>query len=173
MAPRFSLARRKAKSLLRTANVKSAPVPVEKIAEILGATIQFEPLSNDVSGMYFRQDDGSSIIGVNSAQALVRQRFTIAHEIGHLVLHDEQLHVDESYPVRFRNSESSKATSAVEMESNRFAAELLMPLRMLRVEIDRLPDELSFEEAIRHLAQRFQVSEQAMSIRLSALNVIS
>src|SRR5947209_4096592 len=111
MTPRFSLARRKARDLLRVAKVKEAPVPVERLARLVGAHIYYEPFDGLVSGMIHRQADGVSIIGVNSAHPISRQRFTIAHELGHLILHkDERLHVDEKSPIGFRNEESGRAT---------------------------------------------------------------
>src|SRR6266508_6143231 len=62
------------------------PVPVEKIAEKLGVAIVVETLDRNVSGLLFRQGD-TQAIGVNAAHPMVRQRFTIAHELGHFRLH--------------------------------------------------------------------------------------
>jgi len=105
--------------------------------------------------------------------APVRRRFTIAHELGHLVLQrDDLFHVDEKFPVAFRSEDSSKAHSPFEVEANQFAAELLMPEKLLMRDVAKLPLGLDVEEAIAELARRYEVSEQAMTIRLSALGVI-
>jgi Zn-dependent peptidase ImmA (M78 family) len=124
--------------------------------------------------MVHRRPDGVAIIGVNSAHSIGRQRFTIAHELGHLILHkDETLHVDERAPIGFRNEESSLATKDVEIEANQFAAELLMPADLLAKEIESISDDLEAEAAVSELADRFQVSEQAMTLRLTRLGILA
>lgn len=174
MAPRFSLARRKARELLRDARIKSVPVPIEQLAKYHGALIHYEPFEGEVSGMVHRRADGTALIGVNSSHAKTRQRFTIAHELAHLLLHrDENFHVDEKSPIGFRNEESSLATNANEIEANQFAAELLMPVKLLEKEIENLPKNIDAERAVLELADRFQVSEQAMTLRLTRLDVLA
>ena len=172
--PRFTLARRKATQLLRAARVKRAPVPVERLAHFVGAKIHFEPFDGGISGLVHRPPQGPIIIGVNSSHARTRQRFTIAHELGHLILHRNELfHVDESPVIRFRNEESSLATNAEEIEANQFASELLMPDHLLSKELSRLPGNMSAEDAIPILARRFQVSEQALTLRLTRSGVLA
>jgi Zn-dependent peptidase ImmA (M78 family) len=132
-----------------------------------------EPFDGEVSGLIYRQKAERPVIGVNSLHSLTRQRFTIAHELAHLVLHkDEELHVDEQYPIRFRDKTSSKAVDRTEIEANQFAAELLMPYDFLVAEINQLRDGISADEGIRLLAEKFIVSEQAMTFRLSGLGLL-
>jgi Zn-dependent peptidase ImmA (M78 family) len=69
--------------LLTKAGIHSLPVPVDKIAKCLGAEVRFSPLDDELSGMIYI-NEGTPIIGVNSLHHPNRQRFTIAHEIGHL-----------------------------------------------------------------------------------------
>src|SRR5579864_3458806 len=167
MTPRFSLARRKARELLKVANIREVPVNVERLAHVAGARIHYEPFDGQISGMVHRRQSGLAIIGVNSAHSIGRQPFTIAHELGHLILHkDEALHVDEKSPIGFRNEESSLATKAPEIEANQFAAELLMPGDLLAKQIASISDDMGAEDAVTELADRFQVSEQAMTLRL-------
>lgn len=168
MRPRYSLARKKAAELLRAGSVDQAPVPVEVLAERAGAVIRYEPFEGQLSGMLYRSDDGA-VIGVNSLHPAVRQRFSIAHEIGHLLLHGPELHVDEHAFVAFRDLESSKASDPAEIEANQFAAALLMPADLLMKSIGELGSNPDVSDAIRVLAQRFQVSQEAMTIRLSKL----
>jgi Zn-dependent peptidase ImmA (M78 family) len=168
MRPRYSLARRKAAELLHEAEVKEAPVPVEALAERVGAVIRYAPYDGKLSGLIHRAG-GHAVIGVNSLHSAARQRFSIAHEIAHLVLHEPELHVDEHAFVAFRNPESSKASDPHEIEANQFAAALLMPPELLRQAILELGTNPDVAEAIQVLAQDFQVSEQAMTIRLTSL----
>lgn len=174
MPARYSLARKKAVELLREAGVKAAPVPVEKLAVIVSATIRYEPFSGTLSGMLHKSDKNRAVIGVNSLHAKTRKRFTVAHEIGHLVLHKEaSFHIDHKFPIALRSEASSLAVDEKEIEANQFAAELLMPRFLLMKDIDSLPSEIEVEEAIDKLARQYQVSSQAMTIRLSSLGVVS
>src|SRR6202167_2516650 len=127
--PRESVEARASK-LLANLGIEEIPVPVEKIAKSLGARVRFSPLDDELSGFVFIKD-GVPIIGVNSLHHPNRQRFTIAHEIGHLELHRNMIatavHVDKSFPALMRNSQSAAGIEQVEIEANQFAAELLMP----------------------------------------------
>jgi Zn-dependent peptidase ImmA (M78 family) len=120
---------------------------------------------DDVSGFYQNQS-GREIIGVNSLHPPVRQRFTIAHELGHAVLHArEGLHLDQAFKLRFRDATSSLAVDPEEMDANRFAAELLMPAEEV---IGLLEDGLDVNDdpAVRQIARHFGVSQQAMTYRI-------
>ena len=96
--------------ILEKFSVTKPPVPVEKIARGLGAQIRFSPLDDEISGMIFIKDD-TPIIGVNSLHRPNRQRFTIGHEIGHLVLHRERMtrevHIDKQFNVLRRDNMSA------------------------------------------------------------------
>jgi Zn-dependent peptidase ImmA (M78 family) len=176
MAPRYNLAKRKAQQLLSQANIQSAPVPLEAVAEALGARIHYEPYDGeDMSGMAYRQPDGQRVIGVNSLHSARRQRFTIAHEMAHLLLHaNEDLHVDKSFPIGFRTEKSSLAIDDKEIEANQFAAELLMPAAWILADVQaRHIDFEGDDAAIQELAEKYGVSVRAMTIRLSALGALT
>ena len=82
-------------------------------------------------------NEGTPIIGVNALHHPNRQRFTIAHECGHLILHKPQItkevHVDKALasPMLMRDSVSAAGVDEMEIEANLFAAELLMPKAIL------------------------------------------
>lgn len=57
------------------------------------AAVRYSPFEGELAGMLVR-GDGQIVIGVNSLHPLNRQRFTIAHECGHLLLHKGEFHVD-------------------------------------------------------------------------------
>lgn len=177
MRPRYSLARRRARQLLDDGGVTRAPVPLEWLAELCRATIRYEPFDGEVSGMVHCRPGGGGIIGVNSEHSKTRQRFTIAHELGHLLLHaDEEFHIDEKRPLARRDAVSSQATDPREIEANQFAAELLMPAALVRSSVESLIEddpEVTVEEAIDELARAYRVSTVAMTHRLTNLKVIS
>lgn len=175
MAPRYALARRRAEGLLREGNVRRAPVPVEKLVRFLDAKVVFRPFAGEISGIVHRNRNRGAVIGVNSSHVVERQRFTIAHELGHLALHtNEALHIDKNFPIGLRSSASSKGIDENEIEANQFAAALLMPADFISRDVSPLirmnTDVL---DAIRLLAKKYRVSQQAMSVRLSALRYVS
>lgn len=138
-----------------------APVNVEEVARRLGLAIYQQPLAAGVSGVLLRQPSFKTASGfailVNPNEAYVRQRFTAAHEIGHFVLHKDQIgdRVEDNYLLR-----ANGLSTLIEQQANRFAADLLMPFPL----INRL-----FQEGVTTvsaLARRLQVSEIAMGIRL-------
>lgn len=165
--------REAANELLRQAKVDKPPVPVERIARRLGAEVRYEPFDGDLSGMLFREGE-RAIIGVNASHPKSRQRFTLAHELGHLRMHDARrgIHVDRGFPVvRRRDGRSSRAMDVEEMEANGFAAELLMPNAMLELDLAGKDSDYDDDELTRWLADRYKVSLQAMAIRLANLGL--
>jgi len=159
-----------AQRLLDDFGVTRPPIDPVRMAEDLGTPVVYRTMTPDVSGMLIREPSGS-VIGVNDQHAAVRQRFTVAHELGHLHLHPGRpLIVDAAVLVNLRDQVSSLATDREEIEANRFAAALLMPDVMVRVELDRLgvidPDKIT-----NRLAKIFNVSAAAMTIRLTTLGL--
>lgn len=166
-----------AQKLLKSARIDSPPVSVDKIAAKLKAQLTFEPFEgkDDISGILYR-DEKQTVIGINSTHSKARQRFTIAHEIGHLVLHKGELFVDQAVRVNFRDKRSSLAEDQQEIEANKFAAELLMPREMIRREVEKCTTKKKVtteEQLMTELARIFDVSEQAMGYRLFNLGIIS
>ena len=154
--------------LLRLQRIDRPPVPVESIAKYLGATVRFSPFKGELAGMLIRDDaSGRVVIGVNSLHHANRQRFTIAHECGHLRLHEgRRVYVDRSFRVNRRDELSSQATDFEEIEANRFAAELLMPYDMFSDDIKRYRPDIEDENELRQLANRYGVSLQALTLRI-------
>jgi len=147
------------------------PVDVEAMAIALNVTIRAQPLEEAVSGMLVMKD-GRAIIGVNQNHHPNRQRFSIAHELGHFLLHGKSSHVFVD-AVYFRDAESSEGSKRQEIEANAFAAELLMPERVIREQFrSQLMDDVD-DVAIRRLAGRFGVSQQALTIHLTTLGLIA
>lgn len=162
-----------ANDLLRLHNVQQAPVEVQSIAEQEGAEVVFEELGNDVSGMLVLRD-GASIIAVNALHHPNRQRFTLAHELAHLKLHPHNptVYVDDLM-VHFRGNPFRRGPTREEAEANTFAATLLMPEDLLATDLDGKVIDASDDSAVRALAQRYRVSQQALTIRLSDLGYVA
>jgi Zn-dependent peptidase ImmA (M78 family) len=161
--------------LLNQHGIQAAPVPVEDIARSLGARVERTPADDELSGFLYQQKNSKlTIIGVNENHHPNRQAFTIAHELGHSLLHDvDDVHVDRNFRIKLRNSASSKGENVEEMEANLFAAELLMPTSFLKKDLKTIEDvDLVDEGVISKLAGRYGVSTQAMTIRLSHLGYV-
>ena len=159
--------------LLRRHNIGKVPVPVEDIARKEGAELRYLPYDGDLSGMVFRDDD-RVVIGVNSFHPQNRQRFTIAHEIGHMLLHKgKEIFVDKEYLVNRRDDVSAQAVDPEEIEANRFAAALLMPQATLESDLANRPIDMENEEDLRKLAKRYGVSLTALIFRINNLMKIS
>ncbi len=170
MADRSSAARSKAEQLLARLSISTGPVPVEKIAKALGAQIRFSPLDDELSGMIYIKDN-VPIIGVNSLHHPNRQRFTIAHEIGHLELHkamiSKEVHVDKSFPVLMRDDKAAAGTDEVEVQANQFAAALLIPTACLDEALAGKPFDIDDEKPLDDLAKKFKVSKQTLQYRIT------
>jgi Zn-dependent peptidase ImmA (M78 family) len=164
--PRYSRINTEVERLLNGAKVRQPPVPVEKLAKDAGAKVVRNDFKEDVSGVLIRRD-GTIVIGVASSQSAERQRFTIAHELAHLLLHDgEDVHVDKMFRVNLRSQLSSKAEDVEEIEANAFAASLLMPIGFLEADLQGVTLDIDDETRVAKLAERYGVSTQAMTYRL-------
>ena len=118
MAIRRRYIRRLVDELLARTGVTGAPVPVVGIAKALGVQVRRQRAEPDLSGFLLRDAGGPrAIIGVNSQHHQNRRRFTVAHELGHFLLHaGERLHVDRSsrgYLVMHRDEEGRKKHEAM------------------------------------------------------------
>jgi len=166
-----------ADNLLAEHGIQSVPVPVERIANSLSVQVQRERAEDELSGFIFRAPNRQyAIIGVNALHPKTRQAFTIAHELGHFLLHDhhDPVHVDRKFPVRLRDEKSSLGTDIEEREANLFAAELLMPVNFVEQDVKKIDSmDLEDESTLKELAKRYGVSTQAMTIRLMNLGHIN
>jgi len=174
---RKKLIRARATELVTRLSLRTPPIDVEGIIRSIGnIRIDIRSLEDDVAGFLIRKRGSkTAVIGINSNQARTRARFTLAHELGHYLLHlKDDLHVDQKFTVKLRSSVSSQGVDFEEMEANLFAAELLMPHELLEREIAGA-DPFDFDEHdfIESLGKKFRVSGQAMSIRLSSLGLIT
>jgi Zn-dependent peptidase ImmA (M78 family) len=160
----------RATKVLRDFNLFSAAVDVKAVAERLDANVIFDDLEDDVSGFLLREK-GVSTIAVNRQHHPNRQRFTLAHECGHLFLHaskGDRLWLDKT--LFFRDGTSSTGDQFAEIEANQFAAGLLMPEELVNKSLGG--HRLITDSDIVRLALRFEVSERAMTVRLISLGLI-
>jgi Zn-dependent peptidase ImmA (M78 family) len=167
--PRYSRIKQIVSALLDKNLVKEPPVPVEAIVRATEDTsVRYSDLG-EISGLVVRKD-GKTLIGVNRTHSPGRRRFTLAHEFGHVLLHEgKELHFDTDFRVNLRSDMSSTGTDIEEIEANFFAASLLMPEKFLDKDKRTVSLEIEDAKAVQDLAKSYLVSAQAMSTRLLIL----
>ncbi|MGU9961585.1 MAG: ImmA/IrrE family metallo-endopeptidase [Candidatus Puniceispirillales bacterium WSBS_2018_MAG_OTU23] len=138
---------------------KSYPVYIENLSKELGVPIYSAKLPEGVSGVIKKNEDGDGrfFIAVDEDEPTTRQIFTAAHELGHYLLHRDQIGdgIEDNYLFR-----SEGMSNQIEIEANEFAADLLMPKEQIVKAMDEGYD------TVEKLAKAFRVSITAMSIRI-------
>ena len=169
-------AARQAESLVEQYRLPGPPVDVRALVRELGLTIVEAELGDDISGALVTNPGGSTIL-VESTHHEHRRRFTISHELGHHVLRHQfeeggHVHVDRGNYISLRGRRASEGVDPKEIEANWFAAALLMPSRMIEAEVTRLGAQALHDHHVEELADKFKVSQQAMTIRLTNLGLL-
>lgn len=140
------------------------PVDVCQLARVIGVEVHGDPNMPEV--VTVSRQPGGTVIAVNTTQTPARQRFAVAHALGHVALG----HLTESVPQMHDgvSSFSSQAAGHQEQEANNFAVDLLMPARALRYALDH-----GIVKDVAQLVRVFGVSQVAVRHRLRGLGLIS
>lgn len=151
--------------ILLANDMYTIPVDVIRLANANDIKVFEANLEKNISGaIRLNKENDKYEILVNSQNSDVRKRYTIAHELGHYFLHKNQLksdvHVDE---ILYR-TENNQDEVEREKEADYFGGALLMN-RML---LTKLHDSYSIKE----LADLFDVSISAMTVRLDILGIL-
>lgn len=144
---------------------RGMPVDPVEIARSLGVQVLRGNLPPDVAGVLMKRAGHDPRIVVAAGDSDNRRRFTVAHELGHFVYRGAgtEAETDQYEYVDERSRLARAGTDPVEVFANRFAAELLMPEDVIR------PVAKQMSAAV--LADRFGVSQEAMSYRLHNLKL--
>lgn len=139
------------------------PVRISQIAKAVGVPVLAATLPAGISGEIRPdpQGDNQLVIRVNRHDPETRQRFTVAHEVAHFLLHRDQIGNGIQDDVLYR----SKLSDAREAEANRLAALILMPRNLVK-EVMQEARDLGVEDTLAYVAKRLKVSEAAAKIRL-------
>jgi len=142
--------------------LKEYPVRLGALAKALGVRVLVSTLPRGVSGQ-IGQEDGQFVIKINRHEAKYRQRFTLAHEIAHFLLHQDRIIASGGWSenVLLRSGQPAN----IEFEANRLASDLVIPSdKLFEATRDYVGPITS--EMIEDLAKRFGVSTAAMEIKL-------
>ncbi len=138
--------------------VKVVPFDLDDFILKIGLRLERCVMDDDISGKLQRNYDGDWVISVNTLHHPKRQRFTLAHELGHYFLHRHRSieFVDKAL---YRSSQMS----SIEYEANNFAGALLMPKDLITefIRINGTDAEL--------ISDYFNVSVLAAKIRVETL----
>lgn len=163
--------KREVDQLLAGTRISAPPVDVDAVAAWKGAVVRKAPLEQELSGLLHRRGE-QMVIGINTRHVPRRQRFTLAHEIGHWLLGHGDTVVDKNPGVLRRDTVSSSAVDSDEIEANAFAAELLMPEEWIRSDAGQTVLGPMDEDLVNELADKYDVSTQAMTFRLVNLGLM-
>lgn len=154
---REEIARAKAKHLLRELSIKHPPIIPTAIAQNLGIIVHYHCVE-DIDFSFSFKTKGQHAICIYLSGNKGRDNWSAAHELGHIVLgHYELYSVDTVIEERLTNQERY----ILDREADVFAEELLMPYEWIMKERER--------KDLEYIQNLFQVSNQALSIRLASL----
>ncbi len=156
------------------------PIDLAKIIACLDIHVEYisDEQSRILGEIKVENGEPKIIINRSNHMSKERERFTLAHELGHLCKH-----IAPNSSVKFQDTAQTMKRdqywSIEEYEANSFAAKLLMPRDLLLEEITKILKKLQEEnttmtqdEFITALAKKFQVSRSAMRFRLKNLGIL-
>ncbi|QDO93660.1 ImmA/IrrE family metallo-endopeptidase [Formosa sediminum] len=120
--------------------------------------IEFDDVTEKFDGVSFLSGNGTPVIIINKNFSNDRKRFTLAHELGHILMH-----ITGGFPVPMHRTEKQK-----EDEANRFASEFLMPELGIKNSLVNLK---LYDLAT--LKKYWRTSKQAIMRRAKDLNCIT
>lgn len=144
-------------------HLREIPVKLGALAADLGIEVFKSSLNPNISGLIEPSDTAKSgfRIRINRHEPIVRQRFTLAHEISHFLLHRELIRSGVVDNTMYRSNLSSRH----EIEANKLASIIIMPdaaVEKLKKELEGLP----LDQKVSKMAEKLRVSEPAMRIKL-------
>lgn len=140
------------------------PVKVGSIAKEFNLTVKSSTLSANISGE-IREINNEVVIKINRHDVKTRQRYTLAHEIAHFLLHRHLLQEGISDDVLYRSAQST----AIEAEANRLAADIIMPLNLINLSTQKNIHIKNLETRRETIAADLDVSITALKIRLGVI----
>ena len=143
---------------------RDVPIKLGALARDLGLEVSVATLPHGKSGQISPSPTAPAgfAIRVNRHESKERQRFTLAHEIAHFLLHRDKIKYGITESVLYR---ADGITNDEEVEANKLAAEIVMPASEIRSRIGNIAAAVD-EDLVKRFAREFKVSAPAMGIRL-------
>jgi len=159
---RTAYCREMAREVIKKSLFKEPPIDIKQILNIYGFEYLEVDTFPDKLDALFLTHEGKHYAAVNKKNHPNRKNFSLAHELGHKLMnhtleyYKTEITLDKP-PDKYTHTQNEKI---FETEANIFAGELLVPLKMLKIEYKKKPD-------IPELAKIFKVSDQVISKRIS------
>ena len=158
--PRVAIARNTARKLLVEMCIADSPIVINDVVRHLKKSYDLHVIpwnfGKDTSGIQTSEGE-IKFISYNKNQHVHRQRFTVAHEIGHLLLGHTNINYDHDL----------YSTKPEDIEADQFAAELLIPLQMIKGDVRDGCNNIPL------LAKKYNVSEEVVWLRLKSCGLIN
>lgn len=164
---------KKAIELLNMHELNQVPVNLFELCDRLNISIsntKFKEYENDyIVGAIKKESNGNVKIYINKDDSISRNRFTMAHELGHYYLG----HLGQSgQRMTLARRDGYNTHDDIEKQANQFAAALLMNKDKLKKEYDELKNlNVPLSTTVNILSRIFGVSEQALKFRLINLEL--
>jgi Zn-dependent peptidase ImmA (M78 family) len=156
--PNYSFARKIAKKVIKDYKLTELPTELTKVFQKLGLKYIELNEPEGIDGAIIEIENKPSIAYLNKAKPIPRQRFTLAHELGHIFLkHSKRDFYNAEESREIGDEETDHAKPPQEKEADAFASELLIPN-------DKLKQYEADINNIDKLSSIFQVSKEAMTI---------
>lgn len=140
------------------------PTRLSALARALDVELKAATLKPGISGEIRRKQDGNYRIRINRHDPSRRQRFTVAHELAHFLLHQEEIGDGIEEDKLYR----STLSDIREQQANRLAADILMHPQAVREAYEEAL-EIGVGDPVLYIAEALNVSEAAAEIRLKVL----
>lgn len=137
--------------------ISSPPIRIEELVRIYGLNVTSVIFEGDLGGIAGLLDPDKKMIYVDTADSAGRKAFTIAHELGHWMLHKEIFIENPKGYILYRKPLGRPNDDLYEKEANYFAAQLLVPEKFLNKYINY---------DINTIAKIFGVSAEVIGFRL-------
>ena len=146
--------------------VLEPPVDVRTIAENYGITVketEFPEKFSQVLGFITPNDNhDKATMYINESDSEQSKLFTIAHELGHWLLHKEEILKDPNKTILLRMALGDQDKNDLEKEADAFAAELLVPMNFM--------EKIGSDKSVEELAKKFGVTKEVIGYRKKALS---
>lgn len=152
----------------------TSAVNIEEMIRFYGIELDKDAdLREDISGQIEMIGDDKYKISIQKRDHYYRKRFTMAHELGHFILHKDKIGagLDDSKMYRAMYRMGDGVSNKEEMEANRYAAITLMPKDMVLLHMNNgllKSGEIDQAQLIES-AKKFQISTEALKIRVDGL----
>ena len=143
-------------------------VEIVDIAHALDISITYSDLQNS-EGRIVHGTTKSMVVLNKNCKYSTRSNFTIAHEIGHFILHKDEpiIHDDKVSGMSWFNPKYSSKIAKQEYEANCFASELLLPESIFRNEVE---GKAFSPDIIRYLSGNYKISRSAVIFKFTELD---